>query len=594
MNAPKFLRNEQDYFPINKLCDELQSLIFKEVFLNNPEDLLQICLVSRKFYMLSTPWLYRGVRIDFSKATGVQLLARLARPGSKLPAQVRTLSLSHTEYATRMQIKQLCDISSNLNKLEILYWDGFVNVPYALLNAVNASSRQVRLSISATQIYRNALLGIPHPKISILRHNAMRLLTSFAFQPSSISQFYPDFKLDLIHMLSMSSALKTLAIEDGGVFGRKFYSDALPLIRQTQLPQLETLHLLTDVVIFTRQELGAWGRQGGWLNLKTLHLYDGDLLPAFFGRVPQLEALYYYDRDDWDSTHAETYLDALPGSPLGNVRTLVYQKFAYGNDLITWWMLKRVSTTLTRLDISHQCDGSFDLHAPKSDDIRRLQELCGHLQFLQLDVMILNDRWPMELLSQLALFGQPIKLRLCLHQPFSEDMWDFPKASRCGNAFNEMVKVRKLGNLPILPSANDSLARDKLPANCFSLEIKIVRPLDEMEWAWDIPEFTFWKDAKEHTMVTQRMTLRKPKTPDPLEFKHLTYVQIKKLEKKLAKKTAMMAFVNYFRRVTQDQLVEECEDKLKKQAIAKALKSKISSTVKNKFGDDEVLFDMWI
>lgn len=156
-----------------------------------------------------------------------------------------------------------------------------------------------------------------------------------------------------------------------------------------------------------------------------------------------------------------------------------------------------------------------------------------------------------------------------------------------------MVKVRKLGNRPILPSSNNFLAKDELPANCFAVEIKSIRSLEEMTWSLAIPEFTFWKNAKEHTVVTQRMTMRKPKSSNPLESKHLTQSQIKKLLRKLDRKMAIATFANRLRPVTQDQLVKECEDKLKKRALTKARKSKAASAVKNRFGEVETLFDMW-
>ncbi|KAF2799424.1 hypothetical protein K505DRAFT_370963 [Melanomma pulvis-pyrius CBS 109.77] len=578
-----------------KLDDDVLHLVFEQVFLVNPADLPHTCLVSRKFYLLSVPWLYRNVKIDFSRHAHRHLLLRLLREDSRLPAKIRELDLNNADAAALLD---LYSVFSRLTNLKSLTWTGSIQIPLFVLKIVSTKFPRAQISIKATQGYHNwrgnvAILD-PVIPVNVLRHVASRQLTSFTLCPSHKGKYYEDFKLDLVLMLIHNPALTRFEIRD--IFngsGSQTFADMLPIMRGSPLPQPKNFTLLTALDIFTTQELTLWGNKKGWNNLEELEMYDAQYLLGFIGQIPRLVTLWIPAETAWDPNDIEACLcnHNTKSSPLGTIRCIEFRaRPINSDDLIPWPILRRISRTITYLNVARYSYGEQapTIPAPNAENIRALRHMCPRLDHLFLDITIEKETWPFALLSELALFGGPMILTLYLHQPNQENLWHFVTSYNCRKAFHHMVEARRLSNRSV--------------NNSFKVDFKIVRPWKEMEGLFYSPDFSFWKNSSGYTKSKSLLTLRKIKKPDPQEFHNVTIAELEKrsrlqLFKGLRHKS--QSLVKYYaggRTAVCDQelQLQRREWIINRKAMEKEMcLRKSRARAEATFGSDATLFDMW-
>jgi hypothetical protein len=371
---------------------------------------------------------------------------------------IRHLELINTDETIQLHHLQLATLLGRLTGLDMLIWDGYVNIPIYVLMELR-TLRRAKLTIKATGIFHVCDLlnsGFYPSRSRALNHVVVRQLTSFYLSATWLDQYYGNFKIDLVNMLGSASSLKTLSICDsltGTLMPTTFQVD-LRHMSELQLPQLQELEITTTVRVFTSLELAIWGKQGGWANLKILAPFHGDLFSSFPGQVPQLDQLRVYRHDQWDSQELDAYMNTLRGSLLGPITKLQYVNGIYSWDLIPWFVLRRVCSTINELFISHHTfyDVSRNVPAPTAQNIHHLRNICPRLRVLHVDIVLYDEDWEFDLLRQLSLFKEPIRLRLYIFQPNADDddIWDFPTHSNCRRAFDYMAAEREREDLPML------------------------------------------------------------------------------------------------------------------------------------------------
>lgn len=104
--------------------------------LDADNDLLNLCQVSRKFYQLATPWLYRDIYVDVSKSSHRRLLRRVSSSGSQLPRHVRSLIIDTIEWGNLQAVFDLGLALAKLVNLDDLAISGAVVFLHCILGTL--------------------------------------------------------------------------------------------------------------------------------------------------------------------------------------------------------------------------------------------------------------------------------------------------------------------------------------------------------------------------------------------------------------------------------------------------------------------------
>jgi hypothetical protein len=590
MGVMKRKLRAQKQTPFAKLNNDVLLLIFEQIYLADLADLLQVCLVSRDFYLRSTHWIYRRIEFDFSQDSHLHLLQRLARGDTKLPSRIRELEFMNTDVAPLFPLYLFL---SRLTNITSLIWNGSLHIPIFVLDKIKTAFPGARITINAAQAnnFGHEVFSGSEPlvPVCIFKHAASKHLSSFILHPAAKEVFYGDFKFDLVRMLLSNPRLKILDIWDSfNTAATRTFPSMISRMRGARLPQLEKLRLMTSVEIFTIPELASWGRQGGWAKLEELQLHDPDCLLSFIGQIPNLETLRIRTGSSWDSDEVNTFLEehSFEKSPLGRIRQLKYKvALTDSESFIPWTILKRIPGTITHLDIARYTysEGDSAVATPNVESIRALRDLCPGLCKLSLDVTIVEKAWPYPLLFELALFKKPVTLVLYLHQPHQKNLWKIVSFSNVHKTFDRMVEIRKLSGLPIAS---------------FRVEFKIVRPWDEMRFSFNSAERSWWINAKGDPETRVLLTLRPIKSLNTQELQSLPTAVLEKRRNKLGLKKLARGFQYntclFSSKAYQERGIALWEATAEKTAIEKEIRRRENRARMRGLDCDESLYDRYV
>ena len=114
-----------------------------------------------------------------------------------------------------------------------------------------------------------------------------------------------------------------------------------------------------------------------------------------------------------------------------------------------WSILEKTATTIKKLEMRH-CETdhlSKYFCPPTAQDIRRVRSLCPNLEQLTTDIRFDSYRIDCDLLSELAQFDTPIRIKLYAHCSWIQDCkldWFF-----CYEEFKKLINIRRQKHLPI-------------------------------------------------------------------------------------------------------------------------------------------------
>ncbi|KAF1945757.1 hypothetical protein EJ02DRAFT_24965 [Clathrospora elynae] len=145
---------------IHKLHQDALREVVARVSDNDRRDLFRLCLASCLFYCMCIPWIYRHIKIDFSRRIGIVLLHRVCRETSMIATYVRTVTLVNCGKATMEGWQLLYKALSQFTRLEDLSWDSHVVLPGFLMDHVRSLHSRTNLQAKVDQIYAtNAIAG---------------------------------------------------------------------------------------------------------------------------------------------------------------------------------------------------------------------------------------------------------------------------------------------------------------------------------------------------------------------------------------------------------------------------------------------------
>lgn len=421
------VRRKGSYFPIEQLVDDLLCPIIEQV--DEIQDLLSLCLVSKRFYLRAISVLYRDVRLKLLRASHRQLLQRLTHPQSNLPERILVLRIMDTNFMTEDQKADVCILLRKSKNLRVFKWIGTSDMPHTILDILESQFPMARFEIKDSSGRSNSPdddMNQPGPRqpYEFLTHSAHSQLTRLQFEPCSEAQYYPTFKLDFIKMLRNTPKLSHLELH---CLYAPDYPEYIQHFRDVELPKLTFFSLQSwGNSLFTLRELMSWQLQGGWQNLIALRLRDMELLLAFLGQTPNLEILCLLAVIYEDMGHIEEALtDADTSGLFPKLRKFTYRNDELnrppGHDLFPLRLLQFMPH-ITNLDLFQDHFSTSEAY-PKVDtltaqNIQDIRKWCPNIEDLGIDVQLLGPyaKWPNDILNELASFEKPITLTFYLHR----------------------------------------------------------------------------------------------------------------------------------------------------------------------------------
>ncbi|KAG9190238.1 hypothetical protein G6011_08326 [Alternaria panax] len=417
---------------LDQQVNEILGLIISEVRCQSIQDVANLCLVSRQFYILAVPHLYRKVTLDFDRASHFRLLRRLGRPGSHLPVMIRHLHLCLEEkYAEhRHRIEKLFDGLTNLEELD---WEGPLHIPVSILAKLYTRFRRARLSIkSKGALWESPTTGVPlissihladigvaHPITTMVTHLCLTLNGEF--------KIWACFREDLIFTIIKNPALISLQIIAARILENRRTSMA-DTMKEHVLPKLQELHLfVANSPVFTQDELLVWSLQGGCENLRFLVLNHIQSFIPFVGGTQKLEELWLFPRKEEGTANLESRLDEWKDfSPFPALRRLKLRSpwsettpVHHTHRVIPWHILDLLPLgQLKYLDVSRPYQEPQNVtDVLQAEGIAKLRDTCPDLDELRFDMVLPWSRepWPSSIFRELAAFTKPIKLTVLLH-----------------------------------------------------------------------------------------------------------------------------------------------------------------------------------
>jgi len=395
------------------ICEELQSSQGEK------DDLLALCLVSRRLYLVTTPYLYRNLRIDLTRASHIRLIQRLIYSGPQLARKIQCLTISGTEKQTDFQLQDIDLLLARIGCLREFAWNGSLDIPHQTLQTLRLKFPKARLRIGALHTRLQGLpASAPAPPHATLLHPGCNHLRAFHFLSTGSGFLYTGFKRDLIHMLHHNPQLHSLHLDtylepwDKSLRGdpellNELQSGPLPrvssLILATSLFSTGEIELCAQRDMFRRVVLLRVHNSKQFLSIcaRALNLGDVTLVPEhglrFDGLIAQVEQLA-----------------ALKRPPFRKVQSLRYQTFEHLNSpsqqpAMPWYLIGQmpilISVELYPFLLQSSRAGP-QLDATTTTDLKKLRDLVPGVEKIVVHVPArpLQSQARLEILRELATF----------------------------------------------------------------------------------------------------------------------------------------------------------------------------------------------
>ena len=418
---------------LERQTNEILDLILSEVRLQSIQDLLNICLVSRQFYVLTIPHLYRDITIDLGRASHLRLLRRLERPGSHVSKTIRHLCVVCADDKQVGHLDKVQRVFDGLVNLETLNWCSPFDMPVSMLDALHTRFCGARLTITywrePKETPESGAQPLLVPNLSIMDTSAS-MITSVSIilyeKDEHQGTFWAGFRKSLVGMVARSAALTYLRIVAKSIGDNRCTTTSQFMGTHT-LPKLDTLVLnVRDSPIFSSDELQHWSSQGGWEDLTFLSLYNIQSLIPFVGRAPELESLTFLPRDGEDATELESRLNDFEGpSRFPSLRQVKVRSpwdnglpAQYTGQVVPWYLLTLLPLDqLTGLNITRPWDVADISSVPQAEDVRKIRISCPNLEALEIDIWLpyrssYGLLWPTDVIRELSAFDKAVQLAI--------------------------------------------------------------------------------------------------------------------------------------------------------------------------------------
>lgn len=506
-----------DMCHIDRVSTEILGLICEELqpFQGEKEDLLALCSVSRRLYLVTIPYLYRNLRIDLTRASHIRLIQRLIHSGSQLTRKIQWLTISGTEKQTGFQFLDIDLLLSRLVRLREFAWNGSLDIPHQTLQTLRKQFPRARLRIGALQTRLQSLpASAPAPSHATLLHPGCKHLRAFHFLSSGSGFLYTEFKRDLIHMLHHNPQLYSLHLDTYLEPWDKSLRDDPDLLNELQsgpLPRISSLILATS--LFTTGEIELCAQRGMFRRVVLLRVHNSKQFLSICARAPDIRDITFVPEHGLRFGGLIAQVNQLAASkrpPFSKVQSLRYQTLEHlgafsQQPAMPWYLIgqmpRLISVELYPFLLRSSRAGP-QLEATTTTDLKKLRNLVPGVQKIVVHIVArpLRSRARREILRELATFEQLTDVSLYL---FAENGFNCPamlQLSMCCYIFHEFLAARK------------ATSHNQEP---LTVMFKFVEPRSFTSSKWFTPDYRFtlttsgtiesFRRQDEHDIVSLRM-----------------------------------------------------------------------------------------
>ncbi|KAH4006444.1 hypothetical protein HBI56_033540 [Parastagonospora nodorum] len=448
-----------DICHIDRVSTEILCLICEELQPSHgeKEDLLALCLVSRRLYLVTTPYLYRNLRIDLTRASHIRLIQRLIHSGSQLASKIRWLTISGTEKQTDLQLQDIDLLFSRLVRLQEFAWNGSLDIPHHTLQTLRNRFPKAGLRIGALQTMLQGLPA-PAPSHATLLHPGCKHLRAFHFLSLGSGSLYTGFKRDLIHMLHHNPQLCSLHLDTYLEPWDKSLRDDPELLNELHsgpLPRVSSLILATS--LFTTGEIELCAQRGMFRRVLLLRVHNSKQFLSICARSLDIKDITFVPEHGLRFGGLIAQVDRLAGSkrpPFRKVRSLRYQtlehmsSFTQHQPEMPWYLIAQ----MPRLNLLEHYPFLLlssrtgpQLGATTTTGLKKLRDLVPGVQKIVVHISArpLQSRARLGIIRELATFERLNDVSLYL---FAGNGYNCPamlQQSMCRQIFQEFLAARK-------------------------------------------------------------------------------------------------------------------------------------------------------
>lgn len=374
------------------LHEDVLRLIFANFSTGDRQDVLtlsRLALVSRQFYSLVTPLLYRSLHFEphyQSQKRNLEVLMTRLTTKTEVIGFVREIHIGEMRGHREPVVDWLKDLIPRLTLLNAFYWNSREE---AILPVV----RLIRQLWPACQLYPKHLhIGSPqaHELVEMIPQMLQELQFSFSHEPF----LEHEQKRAFVHTIKKCPNVRSLEVRQSPsgcvVYGHWNGPQVrLDLSEGDILPAPFELKMLDPPFLW--EDIGYWGDMGGWMNLEKLTLRDSSPLPFFRGCNTTLRSLSLIDVNKID----EVALDAF----CANLRGLHKLEIVGRSARIPTNILRKHGEALEQLEVH-----GYKTRAPSNtqtsiDDCDKpsnsleLDRWCPNLSHIALDMFRDGESW---------------------------------------------------------------------------------------------------------------------------------------------------------------------------------------------------------
>lgn len=418
-------------FPLETIVDELLLSILEHI--ESKQDLLNLCLVSRRLYCLTIGVLYRDLSLDFSAASHIRLMRRLVHAKATLPRRIQTIRVESSRVDLSLEHSDaLCALFHRMTNLKLFGWTGPLGALWDLPDVIHTRFPKAIIEITDNHCFQfdpeteddsdteDDSETVREPITTLLTHPVQSQVTHITLCLTSSTHLYGSFKEDLVEFLNNNRILQLISIRLRDEVSFPSHNAAF---EKGEVPRPTVLDLgKTKTAVFTPQELKRWGKKGGFQRLSSLTIGSMDCFRCFVGRDIGLKKLALYTTEDEDNdidTIDEILGSAntpVPFPDLWYFSCVEKRALSRPDPLFMPVNILRWMPKITYLIFVHNANWVLERVLPMPQHIRDIRQTCPDLEHLAIE-MGLTEECPTDLIKELARFEKPIKLNLFVCRP---------------------------------------------------------------------------------------------------------------------------------------------------------------------------------
>lgn len=378
-----------------RLHEDVLRLIFAQIARvdeHNISTLLRLAQVSRQFYVLVLPMIYRSLHVNArwkSQKRKLEALATRLATRTEVVSFVREIHIDDIYRDEEFVEQFLTDLIPNLTQLDAFYWSPAGKDFLQTVKLIHRHWPRCQLH----PLYIDIGSSVGREMVNIFPHMLRDFRLSLPVEPRSGQ----TAKVNFIHAIKHCPNMQTLEVYQHSSrcvsFGPWMDSKArLDISSGDKLSRPSEVRIMSLSIPW--DDFRQWGKAGGWSNLRKLTLRDAEWLDLFQGCEATLRSLRLVDASE--EAVEDSMLDSFCANLAGLKEMGIIGRYA----TIPLKTLRGHGAPLERLEVHRYNPGeqpSTDIASCNATQpligVDGLDQWCPNLSYIALDIFRNGDEW---------------------------------------------------------------------------------------------------------------------------------------------------------------------------------------------------------